>query len=74
MKINWIMLMWEWLSEMVSVVYPNISHEPQRTLRKCYTCIRVQGVFSPSYCMTLDADDLSFLLDLFNGASAQDPT
>lgn len=42
MKINWIMLMWKWLSEMVRVVYHNISHRPQGTLRKYYTCIGVQ--------------------------------
>lgn len=68
------MLMWKWLSETVSVVYPDISHGPQRTLSKCYACMRVQGVFSRPYCVTLEADDLSFLLDLFNGTSAQDPT
>lgn len=49
MKIKWIMLMWKWLSETVRVVYHNISRRPQRTLRKCYACIRVQGVFSGSY-------------------------
>lgn len=40
--------MWKWLSEIVRVVYHNISHRPPRTLRKCYTRSRAQGVFSQS--------------------------
>lgn len=63
--------MWKWLSEMVRVVY-HISCRPQRTLRKCYACIGVQGVFLDH--ITSDVDDLSFLLDLFNCSSAQNPT
>lgn len=34
MKINWIMLMWKWLSEMVRVVYHNITHGTSENIKK----------------------------------------
>ena len=34
MKINWIMLMWKWLSEMVRVVYHSVTHRTSKNIKK----------------------------------------
>lgn len=60
MKINWIMLTWKWLSEMVRVVYHSVTHRTSKNIKKMLHMCQSRGnLFSP-----MMLDDGPFLPDL----------